>query len=416
MEGNSQILEFGKESEEGQRFLDSTDEETEERADSGKSLKFRRLCLENWRNFPSVNIAIQDRMFLVGQNASGKSNLLDAFRFLRDLAVPGGGFHQAVTDRGGVGAMRSLSARRHSEIEITASLEDENTGETWEYSLAFNQDINRTPQVKKELVTLGGKILLERPNDQDKNDPDLLKQTHLEQSIVNKEFRKIVEFFKTIHYSHVVPQLVRNPSLLSGAAIEPYGEDLLEQMARTQEKTLNSRLGRIKEAISLVGPQLEELELVIESATTPHLRGKYKHWRSQGVWHTEKQFSDGTLRLIGLLWALMERKGPLLLEEPEISLHASAVRELPQLLAATQFKNGRQIFISTHSGDMFHDSDIALDEVLILRHFKEGSIIEQASLDKIDYEKQDSDMPLSDIIIPLTEAKLVTQLSLIWEG
>lgn len=416
MEANSQILEFGKESEEGQRFLDSADEGTEERADSGKSLKFRRLCLENWRNFPSVEIAVQDRMFLVGQNASGKSNLLDAFRFLRDLAVPGGGFHQAVTDRGGVGAMRSLSARRHSEIEITVSLEDENTGETWDYSLAFNQDINRTPQVKKELVTLGGKILLERPNDQDKNDPDLLKQTHLEQSIVNKDFRKILEFFRTIHYSHVVPQLVRNPSLLSGSAIEPYGEDLLEQMARTQAKTLNSRLKRIKGAISLVGPQLEELELVIEAGTTPHLRGKYKHWKSQKAWHTEKQFSDGTLRLIGLLWALMEKKGPLLLEEPEISLHSSAVRELPQLLASTQFKNGRQIFISTHSGDMLHDTDIALGEVLILRHFEDGSIIEPASQNDRNREMLKRGISLSDIIIPQTEAKSVTQLSLSWEG
>ena len=416
MEATSQILEFGKESEEGERFLDSADEETKERADSGKSLKFRRLCLENWRNFPSVDIAIQDRMFLVGQNASGKSNLLDAFRFLRDLAVPGGGFHQAVTDRGGVGAMRSLSARRPSEIVITVFLENEGNDESWEYNLAFNQDINRTPQVKKESVKLDGDILFERPNEQDSNDPDLLKQTHLEQSIVNKEFRKIVEFFRTIHYSHVVPQLVRNPSLLSGAAIEPYGEDLLEQMAQTQEKTLNSRLKRIKEAISLVGPQLEELELVIESGTTPHLRGKYKHWRSQGAWHTEKQFSDGTLRLIGLLWALMEKKGPLLLEEPEISLHSSAVRELPQLLASTQFKNGRQIFISTHSGDMLYDTDIALGEVLILRHFEDGSAIEPASQNDRNREMLERGISLSDIIIPQTEAKSVTQLSLSWEG
>lgn len=416
MEATSQILEFGKESEEGERFLDSAGEETKERADSGKSLKFRRLCLENWRNFPSADIAIQDRMFLVGQNASGKSNLLDAFRFLRDLAVPGGGFHQAVTDRGGVGAMRSLSARRPSEIVITVFLEDEDADESWEYSLAFNQDINRTPQVKKESVKLDGEIILERPNAQDSNDPDLLKQTHLEQSIVNKEFRKIVEFFRTIHYSHVVPQLVRNPSLLAGALIEPYGEDLLKQMAGTQTRTLDSRLKRIKEAISLVGPQLEELELVIESGATPHLHGKYKHWRSRDDWHTEKQFSDGTLRLIGLLWALMERKGPLLLEEPEISLHSSAVRELPQLLASTQFKNGRQIFISTHSGDMLYDTDIALGEVLILRHFEDGSIIEPASQNDRNREMLERGISLSDIIIPQTEAKSVTQLSLSWEG
>jgi hypothetical protein len=45
---------------------------------------------------------------------------------------------------------------------------------------------------------------------------------------------------------------------------------------------------------------------------TPHLRGKYEHWRPRGAWQTEGQFSDGTLRLLGLLWAVLDRTGPLL--------------------------------------------------------------------------------------------------------
>lgn len=49
-------------------------------------LRFRRLRLEKWRNFLEVDIPVHDRMFLVGANGSGKSNLLDAFRFLRDAA------------------------------------------------------------------------------------------------------------------------------------------------------------------------------------------------------------------------------------------------------------------------------------------------------------------------------------------
>ena len=62
---------------------------------SNAKLKFTRLRLRNWKNFPAADVSIQDRMFLVGPNASGKSNLLDAFRFLRDLASPGGGLREA---------------------------------------------------------------------------------------------------------------------------------------------------------------------------------------------------------------------------------------------------------------------------------------------------------------------------------
>ena len=49
-------------------------------------LRFQRLRLKNWKNFLDVDVEIRDRMFLVGANAAGKSNLLDVFRFLKDLA------------------------------------------------------------------------------------------------------------------------------------------------------------------------------------------------------------------------------------------------------------------------------------------------------------------------------------------
>ena len=76
-------------------------------------LKFSTLRLLNWKNFARVDIAITDRAFLVGPNASGKSNFLDAFRFLRDLASSGGGFQEAISRRGGVRAIRCLAARRY---------------------------------------------------------------------------------------------------------------------------------------------------------------------------------------------------------------------------------------------------------------------------------------------------------------
>ncbi|TEU15991.1 MAG: chromosome segregation protein SMC, partial [Anaerolineales bacterium] len=54
-------------------------------------MRFSRIKLENWRNFQEADVPLQNRVFLVGANASGKSNFLDAFRFLRDIVMPGGG-------------------------------------------------------------------------------------------------------------------------------------------------------------------------------------------------------------------------------------------------------------------------------------------------------------------------------------
>lgn len=43
------------------------------------------LKLKNWRNFRNAEVRLAARSYLIGPNASGKSNLLDVFRFLRDV-------------------------------------------------------------------------------------------------------------------------------------------------------------------------------------------------------------------------------------------------------------------------------------------------------------------------------------------
>jgi hypothetical protein len=73
-----------------------------------------------------------------------------------------------------------------------------------------------------------------------------------------------------------------------------------------------------------------------------------------------------TLRLLGLLWVVLDGVGPLLLEEPELSLHPEVVRFIPQMFARMQRRSGRQVMVSTHSTDLLRDEGIGLDEVLLL--------------------------------------------------
>ena len=55
-------------------------------------MRLTHLTLKNWRNFKQADFDLQDRLFIVGPNASGKSNLLDALRFLRRTNVRGAGW------------------------------------------------------------------------------------------------------------------------------------------------------------------------------------------------------------------------------------------------------------------------------------------------------------------------------------
>ena len=375
-------------------------------------LKFTKLRLKNWKNFKSVEVDLQNRMFLVGPNASGKSNLLDAFRFLRDLASSGGGFEEAVSRRGGVNSIRCLAVRRYPDIELGVELQEVG-GHRWKYELAFHQDKQRKSLVRKERILRDDEAIIERPNPDDDRDSQRLTQTYVEQVNVNQPFRELVTFFESIRYLHIVPQILREPDRAQGRSNDPFGGDFLEQIAKTQKRTLTARMKRIQKALRVAVPQLEEIELERDERGTPHLRGKYRHWRPHGAWQNEEQFSDGTLRLTGLLWAALETGGPLLLEEPELSLHPEIVRMLPQMLARVQRRTGRQVFMSTHSPELLHDEGIGLDETLLLLPKKEGTEVEPASCDADIPHLLENGLQLNDIVLPKMRPANATELFMI---
>ncbi len=378
-----------------------------------KNPRFTDLSVENWRNFARVDVALQRRVFLVGPNAAGKSNFLDVFRFLHDMVAVGGGFQEAVRKRGGVRALRSLAAKKCPDIALRVHISDEAVPQGWVYELHFSEDRLHQPVIKKEMVSFGRDVLIQRPDEGDQNDPERLTQTYLEQVNANKPFRDVADFFASVRYFHLVPQLIREPDRSLGKSNDPYGGDFLEQIARTPEKARDSRLKRIRDALSVAVPQLEALELVRDAAGVPHLRGRHQHWRAHGAWQNEDQFSDGTLRLLGLLWAALDGTGPLLLEEPELSLHPDVVRFIPQMFARIQSRTGRQILTSTHSSDLLRDEGIGMDEVLLFEPGAEGTTVRSAHDLKDVGVLLDGGLSLAEIVVPMTKPMNASHLSLL---
>jgi predicted ATPase len=365
-----------------------------------------RLVLRNWRNFRSVDVQFTERTFIVGPNAAGKSNLLDVFRFLRDITKPGGGLQWAITQRGGLSKVRCLAARREPDVEIEVELSDNGSTPDWKYSIGITQQVRgyRQPILRHERVWRRGQLVLERPDKEDVSDELRLTQTHLEQISANADFREIARFFESIRYLHLIPQLLRHPEAFQGISVpeDPYGRNFLEMVAKTPDKTRKSRLRKIEAALRQAVPQLKNLTDTRDEAGIPHLEAVYEHWRPNAGRQREDQSSDGTLRLIGLFWSLLEGESPLLLEEPELSLNSGIVTNLPPLFHRLQRKRRRQIFISTHSGDLLSDKGIGGEEVLLLTPDQEGTRVEVAS--SVDEVRGLLDVGLSiaDVALPRT--------------
>ena len=380
-----------------------------------------RLKLKNWRNFKNVDIGLRERVYVIGPNASGKSNLLDVMRFLRDIAKPeGGGLQKAVKDRGGIKKLRCLLARKDPEVSIEVELAEKmDTDAVWRYTLSFRSEGKGQQRlvVSKECVKnlSNDKVLLNRPDSSDKNDPDRLTETHLEQINSNSAFRVVAEFFSAVTYLHLVPQLLKYADQLGGYRLEsdPFGQAFLERIAKIPEKTRDARLTKIGEVLKVCVPNMSKLQFVRDKITgAPHLEALYEHWRPDAGWQREDQFSDGTLRLLGIMWSLLEGDSLLLLEEPELSLNEDIVRQIHKLIwqMQRQAKYRRQVFITTHSEALLQDKGIDPREVIRLEPTHDGTrAVEMSDTDKALVSAGYS---IAEAILPKVKPKHVEQLSL----
>lgn len=316
-----------------------------------------KVELVNWKNFRSCSVNLAERTFIVGANASGKSNFLDVFRFLCDVASSGGGLQTAVASRGGMRKLRCLAARARTDIEISLYFrESADTSEEWKYLLAFKGIgggfVKDEASIVREMVIHGSSVILDRTKDSAGEDSETLKYTHLEQAASNQRFRELKTFLENIEYLNVIPQLVRESSAVPyPGKSDFYGRGFLQRLAAMNKSVCASYFKRVNDVLRAAVPQLDELSLAYDEMGTPHLEAVYKHWRPKGNRQREDQFSDGTLRLIGFLFALLDNKGVVLLEEPETNLNSAVVAQLPAFISRLQRskEETRQVFITTHS-------------------------------------------------------------------
>lgn len=378
---------------------------------------FEHITLKNWRNFQNVDVALADTTYILGPNAAGKSNFLDVFRFLRDVTKrEGGGLQKAVTDRGGLSKLRCLHARRDPQVGISVSLRSP-SNIIWEYEIEFRNEGKGAQRIllAKEIVKKNGKVIVERPDKGDLRDETRLTQTHIEQIQANEKFRELAEFFAETTYLHLVPQLLKFGQQIGGQILEddPFGQGFLERIARTQKKARDSRLSKIQKVLQIAVPNFQELEFEKDEFTgRPHLKVRFQHFRPNAGWQREEQFSDGTLRLLGLLWSFFDGGSLLLIEEPEISLNSAIVAQIPAMMQKIQrqTKRRRQVLISTHSDALLSNQGIDASGVLIIEPQENGSTIRGIS--ESERAMIMDGFSVAEVILPKVRPASARQLSL----
>ena len=338
-------------------------------------MKLTHIAITNWRNFAHIEFDLSSRLFVVGPNSSGKTNLLGALRFLGDVARRG--LVAASEDLGGPdryfrsGADSAAFVATFNDTQnstefalflrlMSAGSESTKRGSDADQTFAFPMTDPLTGELNDryldvhQTITAGGK----KPTDEGESFPvedEEAQRTRVRQTLAG------------IRYIHPNPKKMLERS----DRYDPdHGTGFFQHVGRFSDQQLDAVVDRIRPIMASVVPEIPNLSYqrmglgteVVFYSDTP-VRG------ASGV-YSHEQFSEGTLRLLGMLFdlaTLPRDTSVVLIEEPETFLQASVVRSLPSLLAEVAMNRDVQMVISTHSPELI-DSELVLpSQVLMLR-------------------------------------------------
>lgn len=373
-----------------------------------------RIRLTNFKSFVDEEVQLAPLTLLVGANASGKSNLLDAIRFLQGAAL-GMTFDEVLTkgSRGGVTAWPGI---RGGAKEIAHEGSDSFTLETtWcgrnliripaDDALApRNMPGGQTTHRLTCQVNGGTKLVHERLSM--KGEGEALFETGDIEALGIKVMRSggtiswmspkasVLGWTDTVwlrdEVRHTLFQDLR-PSAMRGwgdvnAPFGTEGENFAGRLAAHFAEQPSTRLTVVDWLRELCAPEIEDIDFIrSEELGEVMLVLVEKGGRRVSA----RSISDGTLRFLGLFVALNLLDNPVvILEEVDTGLHPTRLRALVELLQQVPREHPVQIIATTHSPTLLQWlSPEALRDVVVFGRVpdRKGTIMRRlGEIDRFD--------------------------------
>lgn len=371
-------------------------------------MKITKIRIANFKSFSDESVELGDFNLLVGANASGKSNFVQAFKFLRDIAVHG--LENAISEQGGLNYLKNIKVASELPLIFNVVIQCESSVDSidWMMPLRF-EDSKSTTRIESVDVHIhsveytfslkfhkrGANFTIVQDtmtltysrvtSDRDKKgvDDSQLEEIRLSNvsgklKVKTPEFKRPFPFFDNLPipkksllietpFAHMfagkVLQWFRevgfydfDPKLIKKSAIPIAGRSDLEMNGSNLAVILDRLLGDRESKRSFLNFCQDALPFV-HNLGTQKVADRSVYIKLHEKYFQDKHLpaflmSDGTVNVVALIVALyfQERKRFAIIEEPERNVHPYLLSRVMEMFK--EASNTKQILATTHSPEV----------------------------------------------------------------
>ncbi len=349
----------------------------------GKRL-IEKIRLRNILSFgdKGEEITLEPLNIIIGQNASGKSNLVDVIKLLRSLPQDKG-LINFISKSGGISEWIWKGNGRDDFAAIRVSLIYENI----RYQIHFMESSQRIHIVSERIskIKANTEIAIDRGKLRSDSQTSMLSKTYEEMTVreFSDFYRPVTDTFSSI-VAYTDLQTNRN-SEIRKSQIPDAPNDFLEEDGSNLALVLNDLEHRgdtkdkIVENLKKFNPRIKDYSIRILGGTVQLFI------REEGLEKpiSAMRLSDGTLRYLCLLAILCHPEPPPLIciEEPETGLHPDILPTIVELMIEASQRT--QLIVTTHSDILVSAFSEIPEAVLVCEKDEVGTHFKRLESDKL---------------------------------
>jgi len=334
----------------------------------------RKIKIEGYKSIKNQEITLTELNILIGQNGAGKSNFISMFRFLRNI------IEQRLKNTSLTIGAESLLYYGSKETKYIDFYLDFRPNV---YQLKLQPTNNNTLIVNNEECGYWDKKFLQPywKSIAKSEEESKLKEKVKKDNVADWTYHVLKDWF--VYHFHDTSDTSGMKKYCSISDGKRLFEDAsnIAAFLYTLQQTKNEFYERIIKTIQLVIPFFKDFVLEPSIHDNERIRLEWQDIYSDKVF-TPHELSDGSLRFICMAILLLQKELPhmIILDEPELGLHPSAITILAGLLKKASKRS--QVVVSTQSVNLVNEFEP--ENIIVVEHIDKETVFKRLETEKLE--------------------------------